>query len=189
MAILLKMAIMVWLNQSGIKYFTSWELILSAKNFARNSRQKIFKILLIWVLPWQEISSCNRKFLAITRSFFLWQEVSSCDKKFPPVTNSFFLWQEIFNCGMKFLLVTKRFFLWQEISASYKKFLPMTRKFFLWQEISALIRYSFLWQEISSCGNWLLAVPRCLFLWQKFFFLHVVCRPGNNSTPTGHVIC
>ena len=40
--------------QGGIKYFTSWEPILSGKNFARNSgsqtRQKAFKIAVIWVL-------------------------------------------------------------------------------------------------------------------------------------------
>ena len=51
------------LNQGGIKYFTSWEPILSAKNFARNSRsqtqQKTSKIAVIGV------------FLPVTRSFFL----------------------------------------------------------------------------------------------------------------------
>ena len=49
--------------QGGIKYFTSWEPILSAKNFARNSgsqtRQKTSKIAVIWV------------FLPVTRNFFL----------------------------------------------------------------------------------------------------------------------
>ena len=39
--------------QGGIKYFTSWEPILSAENFARNSgsqtRQKMFKIAEILV--------------------------------------------------------------------------------------------------------------------------------------------
>ena len=40
--------------QGGIKYFTSWEPILSAINFTRNSgnqtRQKAFKIAVIWEL-------------------------------------------------------------------------------------------------------------------------------------------
>ena len=40
-------------HQGGMKYFTSWEPILSAKNFARNSgsqtRQKTSKIAVIWV--------------------------------------------------------------------------------------------------------------------------------------------
>ena len=48
-------------SQDGIKYFTSWELILSAKNFARNSvsqtRQKTSKIALNW------------EFLPMTRNF------------------------------------------------------------------------------------------------------------------------
>ena len=40
-------------EQGGIKYFASWEPILSAKNFAPNSvsqtRQKMSKIAVIWV--------------------------------------------------------------------------------------------------------------------------------------------
>ena len=47
--------------QGGIKYFTSWEPRLSAKNFARNSvsqmRQKTSKIALNW------------EFLPMTRNF------------------------------------------------------------------------------------------------------------------------
>ena len=41
------------MNQGGIKYFTLWEPVLSAKNFAQNSvsqtRQKTSKIVVIWV--------------------------------------------------------------------------------------------------------------------------------------------
>ena len=40
------------IQQGGIKYFTLWEPILSAKSFARNSsqtRQKVFKTAVIWV--------------------------------------------------------------------------------------------------------------------------------------------
>ena len=48
-------------DQGGMKYFTSWEPILSATNFARNSvsqrRQKTSKIAVIWV------------FLPVTKSF------------------------------------------------------------------------------------------------------------------------
>ena len=40
-------------GQVGIKYFTSWDPVFSAKNFARNSgsqtRQKMSKIAVIWV--------------------------------------------------------------------------------------------------------------------------------------------
>ena len=131
-------------TQSGIKYFTSWKLILSAKNFARNSgsrmRQKTFKIVVIWVFPWQEISSCNKKFLTVAWNSFLWKEVSFCNKKF--------------------LLVERNFFLWQEISSCDKKLLPLERDFFLSQ-------------EISSCGNRLIAVPKCFFLWQaNISFVH-----------------
>ena len=47
--------------QGGIKYFTSWEPILSANNLARDSgiqpRQKTSKIAVIWV------------FLLMTRNF------------------------------------------------------------------------------------------------------------------------
>ena len=45
--------------QGGIKYFTSWEPILLAENFARNSgsqtRQMAFKIAVIWVLIYKFI--------------------------------------------------------------------------------------------------------------------------------------
>ena len=48
-------------SQGGIKYFTSWEPILSANNFARNSvsqtQQKTSKIAVIWV------------YLPLTRNF------------------------------------------------------------------------------------------------------------------------
>ena len=49
----------VGVQQGGIKYFTSWEPILLAKNFARNSgsqlQQKAFKIAVIWVLIYKFI--------------------------------------------------------------------------------------------------------------------------------------
>ena len=60
--------------QGGMKYFASWEPILSAKSFARNSRsqtpQKTSKIAVVWV------------FLLMTRNFQLWHEIRSCVKKF-----------------------------------------------------------------------------------------------------------
>ena len=42
--------------------------------------------------------SCDRKFLPVTRNFFLWQEISFCDRKCLPVTGNVFLWQEMFSC-------------------------------------------------------------------------------------------
>ena len=39
-----------------------------------------------FVLPWHEISSCDKKFLSFTK-IFLWQEISSCGKTFLPEEN------------------------------------------------------------------------------------------------------
>ena len=62
-------------QQGGMKYFTSWEPILSAKNFARNTRktrQKTSKIAVIWVfLPVTKLFNCGMQFVPVTRSFFL----------------------------------------------------------------------------------------------------------------------
>ena len=78
------------------------------------------------------ISSCDKKFLSVTRNFFLWQEIFATGRKFLPVTKNLFLWIEISKCSMKFLSVTRSFFLWQEVSFCDKKFLSVTKSFFLW---------------------------------------------------------
>ena len=102
-------------SQGGMKYFTSWEPILSVKNFARNSgsqtRQKTSKIAVIWV------------FLPVTRNFFLWQDISASEK-------NFILWQKVSSCDKIFLSLTRNFQLWHEIPSHDKKFLTVTRDFF-----------------------------------------------------------
>ena len=122
-----------WHTQGGIKYFTSWEPILSAKNFARNSgsqtRQRAFKIAVIWVLNMWFTHLYFLNYISIY--FCLSQEISSCDKKFATVSWNSFLWQDISFCGKKFLLMPRNFSLWQDIPASDTKFLPVTRKHFL----------------------------------------------------------
>ena len=64
----------------------------------------------------QEISYFGKKFLPVTRIFFLWQEISSCDKKFLPfpknllVARNFLLWHNI-SCWGKYMFVITREFL------------------------------------------------------------------------------
>ena len=87
--------------QGGIKHFTFWELIHSAKNFARNRGS--CKIAVI----------SYKKFLTVAWDSFLWQEVSFCDKKFLLMPRYFFLWQEIFSVDNKFLIVAWNSFLRQ----------------------------------------------------------------------------
>ena len=159
-------------EQGGIKYFTSWEPILSARNFARNSgsqtRQRAFKIAVIWVLNmWfthlyflnyisiyfclsQEISSCDKKFLTVSWNSFLWQDVSCCDKKLLLMPSNFCLWQESSSCDKIFFPVTRKFFLWQEISTLDKRFLSVTRNVQLCH-------------EIHSCDKMFLFVTRNFF--------------------------
>ena len=87
-------------------------------------------------------------------NIFLWQEISSCDRKFLPVTGNFVQWQERSSCNRKFLNVTRNFFLsvsvrgnffhWQNISSYDRKFLYVTGNFFMSQEISSWNRKSLL---------------------------------------------
>ena len=106
----------------GIEYFTSWEPILSAKNYVWNRGsqmwQKTSKKAVIWVFlvawnsfPWQKISFCDKKFLLMPRNLFLWKDISTSDKKFLPMTRNFFLQQEISSCDKKFLPLIKDSFL------------------------------------------------------------------------------
>ena len=105
---------------------------------------------------WQEISSCDKKFLTMAWNFFPCQDISSCNRTFLPLTRNFILWQEISSCDKKFLT----FFLWQEISSNAKEFLSVTGHLCLWQEIPfcpwyksflSVTRNFFLWQETISC--------------------------------------
>ena len=87
------------------------------------------------IFPWQEISSCDRKFLHVTGNFVQWQERSSCNRKFLNVTRNFFLsvsvrgnffhWQNISSYDRKFLYVTGNFFLKQEIAVLWQHFIPL----------------------------------------------------------------
>ena len=79
------------------------------------------------VFLWQDISSCDKKFLHLTKNFFQWKNF------FFTVTENFVQWRERISFNRKFLL----FFLWQGISSCDRKFIPVTRHFFLWQKISS----------------------------------------------------
>ena len=72
----------------------------------------------------------------VTGNFVLWQEILSCDRKFVLVKGNFFLWLEILSFTMKIKSVTGNFFLWQEISSCDRKFFPMTENFLLWHKVS-----------------------------------------------------
>ena len=97
---------------------------------------------------WKDISTSYKKFLPMTKNFFLRQEISSCDKKFLPATRNFFLWQDISALDKRFLSVTINFFLWQLITCSAKEFLSVTRKYFL--HVVCDRKNSFIWQEIRT---------------------------------------
>ena len=55
--------------------------------------------------------------LFLIHEFSLWQELSSCDRKFLPVMTSLFLWTQITSCNRNGLFVKGNIFRFQEISS------------------------------------------------------------------------
>ena len=90
------------------------------------------------------------KILPVTRNFFLWQEISSCNKKFLDIIE-IFLWQQISYCK-KFLTVARNFFLWQDISSWGKCLFVII---LLHQKITSFCKKAFVWQELvaSFCSK------------------------------------
>ena len=89
-------------------------------------------------LLWQEIFSCDRKFVTLTGNCFLWQKMFCCDRKL------FLLWEQISSCDSKIRPVSGNFFLWQEYSSCDTKFLQKTENFFQWHPSSCT---QFLYEE------------------------------------------
>ena len=94
---------------------------------------------------------CFLNYISINVSF----EVSSCDKKFLSVTRNFlilqniFLWQEISYCGKKFRSVARHFFL-RKVSV-FDNIFALENLFFLQESICLTGTFCFILQKILSC--------------------------------------